>query len=402
MSIFISYRRVGGGEAASAIYQALSPDYRVFMDTLSLRNGQYTPQIEKHLKECSDFILIVNPTLFDRCSEPGDWVYHEIATALKDGKNIIPVFVQADQFPDNIPSELACVTQYTAITWSSSPTIHQTLCDFLVSNERRVLTFIREGNDVRLDTQSRDSLRALFERTFVNGYQPVDIDIRLADPEDFSNLVIDRDILRTYGMNTAVKDARQTVMHNLEIKKTILETAIAFMLQDEMVASAATTVRHQLCERNGITSCAQWDAAHNIRDYGPYYLWIEMIHELAKELVFDRLYVSINQHGKYFPIDVWRETQAGEEIWGFLTFVRVDPEAPDYQRFRETITLLRCYADIMDIPKTDLAFRVYPDLYYHMARLKLGREKYRKYTYDQVCAFRNAPFCLNHYHIGPH
>ena len=77
MSIFISYRRDGGMPVAESIYQSLCDEYDVFLDIESLQNGYFDSAITERIENCSDFIVIITETIFDRCTEPNDWIFHE-------------------------------------------------------------------------------------------------------------------------------------------------------------------------------------------------------------------------------------------------------------------------------------------------------------------------------------
>ena len=112
MSVFISYRRDSGRSTAEAVYRALCGEYDVFLDTESLKNGYFDSAIKEQIENCDDFIVIVNETLFDRCSEPEDWILNEAAIALKMKKNIIPIFVGIEKFPANVPKPLEGICRY--------------------------------------------------------------------------------------------------------------------------------------------------------------------------------------------------------------------------------------------------------------------------------------------------
>ena len=68
MSIFISYRREGGKHIADDIYSILCKEYDIFLDTESLKNGYFDTAIIEEIKKCSDFIVLITETVFNRCS----------------------------------------------------------------------------------------------------------------------------------------------------------------------------------------------------------------------------------------------------------------------------------------------------------------------------------------------
>lgn len=116
--IFISYRRKGGHATAKHLYDLLTHDgYSVSFDIDTLRNGDFDTELLKRIDECTDFILILNETAFDRCLDPAfdrkrDWLRNELAYALEKRKNIIPIMLGGfTEFPDNLPEDIAGVAR---------------------------------------------------------------------------------------------------------------------------------------------------------------------------------------------------------------------------------------------------------------------------------------------------
>lgn len=110
--VFLSYRRKGGFETAKHLYDLLTKDgYKVFFDLDTLRKGDFDKALLSNIEECRDFILIVDSNAFDRSVDPNfdpknDWVRQELAYALKQGKNVIPVLLSGAVFPDNLPPDI--------------------------------------------------------------------------------------------------------------------------------------------------------------------------------------------------------------------------------------------------------------------------------------------------------
>lgn len=113
--VFLSYRRKGGFETAKHLFDLLTNDgYRVCLDFDTLREGDFDKALLSRIDECPDFILIVDPNAFDRTVNPNsdpknDWLRQEVAHALKQGKNIIPVLLDGASFPDNLPPDISQV-----------------------------------------------------------------------------------------------------------------------------------------------------------------------------------------------------------------------------------------------------------------------------------------------------
>ncbi len=102
--VFISHsRRAGDNEIALMIYQQLKQDYKVYLDLMIDENGRFDKRLEKHVKNCQDFILIV-PKESIRYSS---WVGKEVEWAMASGKNIIPIVLGTDnnleeRFPETL------------------------------------------------------------------------------------------------------------------------------------------------------------------------------------------------------------------------------------------------------------------------------------------------------------
>ena len=113
--IFISYRRNGGFETAKHLFDLLTKDgYSVAFDIDTLRNGRFDEKIYDLIKNCSDFVIILNKGVFRRTCNPfvskqKDWVRLELEYALQLGKNIIPIALSDFSFPWYLPEELKVI-----------------------------------------------------------------------------------------------------------------------------------------------------------------------------------------------------------------------------------------------------------------------------------------------------
>jgi hypothetical protein len=119
--IFISYRRKGGYDTAKLIYDRLRLDgYSVFFDIDTLENGNFDNELEKKIKKCKDFLLVLSPGVFDRFTETSydpkdDWVRQEIACALKAEKNIVPLALEGFAYPRRLPNDIKDITRKNSI-----------------------------------------------------------------------------------------------------------------------------------------------------------------------------------------------------------------------------------------------------------------------------------------------
>ena len=111
--IFISYRRKGGYDTAKHLNDLLVKDgYSVSFDIDTLRSGDFDIQLLERIDQCKDFVLIVDEHCFDRTLDSKfdpqkDWLRCELAYALKQNKNIIPVFLSGvKDFPEGLPNDV--------------------------------------------------------------------------------------------------------------------------------------------------------------------------------------------------------------------------------------------------------------------------------------------------------
>lgn len=115
--VFISYRRDGGEMAAMLIYQALTErGYSVFCDVEVLNAGRFNEALLNNIRACRDFLLVLSPGALDRCGDPEDWVCQEIAEAIRDEKNIVPIMMKDFRFPDTLPPEIEAIRYYHGLT----------------------------------------------------------------------------------------------------------------------------------------------------------------------------------------------------------------------------------------------------------------------------------------------
>jgi len=119
--IFISYRRKGGYNTAKLLYDRLRIDgYSVFFDIDALEKGDFDSELEQRVYDCKDFLLVLNPGVFDRffdpeCDPKDDWLRQEIVLALEKNKNIVPLILDGFIYPNNLPEDVKNITKKNAI-----------------------------------------------------------------------------------------------------------------------------------------------------------------------------------------------------------------------------------------------------------------------------------------------
>ena len=131
--IFISYRRDDSAVHAHSLNAELVTAFgpaQVFFDVKAIAYGEaFSPEIERNLKDSDVVVAVIGPlwpTLAGddgrpRIQLPGDYVRHEIATALGTGKRVIPVLVEGARMPAkaSLPADIAGLADINALTFSN-------------------------------------------------------------------------------------------------------------------------------------------------------------------------------------------------------------------------------------------------------------------------------------------
>ncbi|MCL1824274.1 MAG: TIR domain-containing protein, partial [Oscillospiraceae bacterium] len=105
--VFLSYRRDGGETTAILLRDRLvSKGYNVFLDIESLNSGSFNKKLLSVIEDCVDFIVVCSKGSLDRCINEDDWVRLEIAHALNNNKNVVPVMLRGFEWPDVLPAEI--------------------------------------------------------------------------------------------------------------------------------------------------------------------------------------------------------------------------------------------------------------------------------------------------------
>lgn len=399
MSVFISYRRDGGKATAEKIYNTLSNQYDIFLDKESLNSGVFDQAIESQIQSCIDFVLIVTPKTFDRCDEQNDWILNEGRIALQYGKNIIPVFVGIDRFPDNVPDSLGELCRYNGIVWVSEDASIQKVQSFLKSNRRYTLLIDIQGTNPVLSKESRVELQYLLQRFNRYGRLAVDIDLQIADIDKMANNLIRPDLLNSLGIDSAVHYAKQSVLKRLQWYKKSFICAIEYMLQDELLDIVAMKMRQHYIDVYGVKNCYYTDDQGVEYFYWSAFLWVDVIEEMLKEITLEsgRDYYYGNTRDQYRQVDLFVMNRREEEIWSFSSYITINPEDMKYRGLAE---LFQTYSwgDYLDIPENDLAFRIYPDLYFAIGSMMADSDQSQ---YEELCKYKGI-FNLANYYIGAH
>jgi hypothetical protein len=127
--IFISYRRDDSPGSAGRLYDRLTEEFpkeNLFMDVDAIAPGvDFISEIERSVTSCDVLLAIIGRdwlTATDkqgrrRLDDPGDFVRHEIATALKSGVRVVPVLVDGAAVPaaTDLPDELQPLVRRNAV-----------------------------------------------------------------------------------------------------------------------------------------------------------------------------------------------------------------------------------------------------------------------------------------------
>lgn len=114
--LFLSYRREGGFATARLLYEHLkSLGLNPFFDLEELRSGPFNTKLYSNIEESSNFIPVLSKNALDRCVNEGDWLRIEIAHAIKNKKNIVPVMLEEFEWPESLPSDIKDLVNYNGI-----------------------------------------------------------------------------------------------------------------------------------------------------------------------------------------------------------------------------------------------------------------------------------------------
>jgi hypothetical protein len=112
--VFVSYRRVDEPFAAALMFALLADRWDgdpVFLDTRFLRQrGDFGPQLLDAVAK-SELVLAVVGRAWDetdcriRLADPNDWVRRELIAAAQTGKPVVPVLVDREDVPTELPFE---------------------------------------------------------------------------------------------------------------------------------------------------------------------------------------------------------------------------------------------------------------------------------------------------------
>lgn len=161
--VFISYRRYGGEAFAHLLYDRLNAKgYSIFLDVKEQKSGKLDHIILDNIYQCTDFLLILSPGALDRCENTDDWLCLEIESAMKYGKNIVPILMHGFDFPKILPESIRELPNYAGIK-ANVPEVDRMVSElqmhWLHSNPQKILMKEISSNRVLSNDLNEKMLR---------------------------------------------------------------------------------------------------------------------------------------------------------------------------------------------------------------------------------------------------
>jgi TIR domain-containing protein len=116
--VFISYRRQLSWQLAQLVHQNLVEHrFDAFMDYKNLDRGEFDRKILNEIKTRPHFIVVLEPGSLDGIGDRGDWLRREIAYALAEGRNFVPVTASGFKFSRklSLPPDVARLPSFNAV-----------------------------------------------------------------------------------------------------------------------------------------------------------------------------------------------------------------------------------------------------------------------------------------------
>lgn len=179
--VFISYRREGGGEVARLIYDRLKmADLTVSFDKDTLQSGNFNDELLKRIAECKNFVVILNKGCFDRTLQgvprEHDWLRIEIASALYNRKNIIPVRMPGFEFPEELPKDIDEIRSKNWVNYD---------LEYIDAVCAKLKDFMVGGDAISESAHVTDVERSLASHAADSTVTKVDIEGLIGDDSDF-------------------------------------------------------------------------------------------------------------------------------------------------------------------------------------------------------------------------
>lgn len=362
--VFISYRRDGGLECAKYLHSQLQEDYEIFFDMESLRSGKFDENIEKAILECTDFLLILSPNVFDRFDEDGDWISRELSLALTNGKNLIPIFLPDFAEPKIENETIQTAMRYNGLHLEHSEAFGEKLRSFLKSNKKCVLPIACEPGRFVLTEAAVDALKEAYRHMSHSKDTGFHVVLQLPDTNQSAELMKPDDV-NDENKQAWLEFYSQHLIRRYQGRKHSLEVAIEYMMQDPYNLSAA----HLLPYLNNQTLANEvfLDPDGRKHTYYTVAVWVQIIEELLLEITLTsanrRTYYS-NKWNEYTSIEcvVDRVAQGVKGQWSFGSHARPEELTLENQSWYPLFRL-----EVLTLKPETLLQCILPDFYYRIA-----------------------------------
>lgn len=253
----------------------------------------------------------------------------------------------------------------------------------------------QNGTSIRLDYSSVEILKRIHRDFQEKKRYPINVELVVKDYDDLAILREREDLRQGYGDDFAKYEASQMLRKKYRSNKEVFNTAIEYMLQDEMLDSCALLLKQKYIDQHGIEACSYYDEYGIACDYWTVFLWIEIVEEMVKELIIDRYYEYGNDRS-LAEIDCCARTRQGRDLWYFVSYVSNKSENAKHSDMLSRLRWAGC--DYLDIPRRELVAHVYPDFYYNIGLLKQHDEE----LFGKLAENSAWVFNLYYYTFGLH
>lgn len=362
---------------ANAIYNQLFDEYRVFLDKETLKNGRFPEKLENEIKKSDDFLLLITQNTFDRCNDDNDWILRELKIALEHKKNIIPIFIDCNKFPNNIPDSLNDVCNFNAICWDDN--FFKNLSDFLTSNKKINLSVIVKNQNAVLDKNSINQLATFLLHTRKYGRKSVDVSLQLVDDDKHTELYILNSwphALAGANITDLIFSFKSYFIKQKQKFIPIIQSAIEMMLADEMLDTCGILMNNYYQKKYPQNFLFIKDDQNVCWRSETLLVWIEIIHKILTNLYTD-INVLINTQDfwqNHIEVDCMAKTKSGNVLWKFTSFLKIDDmilrnqESTNRQEIADTFAYLNI--DYLDLTPKCLVNQIYPDFYFKFCEMQ--------------------------------
>ena len=109
--IFISYRHTDWAIAGRIFDFLEAKGYQPFLDTSSLRQGNFHEILGVHIRNAPYFLCVLTDNTFS-CMDDSDWINKEISLALESDRSIILLAQRGFVFPSQLPDKIKKISDY--------------------------------------------------------------------------------------------------------------------------------------------------------------------------------------------------------------------------------------------------------------------------------------------------